>query len=48
MKLGKEEKDKKRNYIFQKDKLTKYGFYFVGAGLIILIIATILIYSIFI
>jgi hypothetical protein len=33
---------KKRNYIFQRDKLTKYVFYFIATVLIILILALIL------
>ncbi|MCL5127978.1 MULTISPECIES: hypothetical protein [unclassified Algibacter] len=33
----KDKNDEKGNYIFQKDKLTKYGFYFVAAILIILV-----------
>lgn len=32
----------KRNYIFQRDKLTKYVFYFIATVLIILILALIL------
>jgi len=37
----KEKNDNKRNYIFQKDGITKTGFYIVAIILIGLIIATI-------
>ncbi len=39
----KEEKDKKRNYIFQKDKLTKVGFYNVASLLVVLFLSFIII-----
>ncbi|WP_405291840.1 hypothetical protein [Algibacter sp. Ld11] len=35
-KFVKEKNDDKGNYIFQKDKLTRYGFYFVGTVLLII------------
>jgi len=38
----KEDEDKKRNYIFQKDKITKTGAIIVVVFLIVLIIAVIL------
>ena len=34
----KEKNDDKGNYILQKDKLTKYGFFIVGAVLIVVMI----------
>lgn len=37
----KEKKDPKGNYIFQKDAITKTGFYIITIILVILIIATI-------
>lgn len=37
----KEKNKKKRNYIFQKDSITKTGFYFIAAILVILIAVTI-------
>lgn len=42
-KFVKEEKDKTRNYIFQKDKLTKIGFYLALAIIIAVFIVFILI-----
>ncbi|GAL61528.1 MULTISPECIES: hypothetical protein [Algibacter] len=35
-KFVKEKNEDKGNYIFQKDKLTRYGFYFVGTVLAII------------
>ncbi|WP_157805283.1 hypothetical protein [Confluentibacter citreus] len=37
----KEKNDKKKNYIFKKDNVTKTGFYIIAVILIILITATI-------
>ena len=37
----KEENDKKRNYIFQKDGITKTGFYILTIILIVLVASTI-------
>ncbi|GAL65575.1 hypothetical protein [Jejuia pallidilutea] len=38
----KEDEDNKRNYIFQKDKITKTGTIIVAAFLVVLIVAVIL------
>lgn len=38
----KDKEDEKGNYIFQKDKITKYGFYFVGIVLVLIVLATVL------
>lgn len=39
MKLIKEEKEKRRDYIFKKDTITKVGAAFVSSVLILLIVA---------
>lgn len=39
--LVKEESDKKKNYIFKKDNITKTGFYIIAVILIILTATTI-------
>lgn len=41
----KEKDDDKGNYIFQKDKLTRYGFYIVGAILVALLVVMIFLNS---